>query len=231
MANIILVSPTNEQGSLLRRGLLISDPKYRVRLVPSVDRIIGRISNQAIHLIIYHVEMFGDSSIQNLRELRDVGYTCNILVLAEAADSEARLAMADFNGMVLMENFSEGEGLVQMVAKLLESRGDVHQRIFRRYNTVQKVTYEYYGKPGSGEMTLFNLSRGGAYMECEVKSERVEVGDLLRMDIELDQIDRTHRMHAKVVWTTPKGPVKGGYGIGVAFMKPDEVYRHLLDRM
>lgn len=57
------------------------------------------------------------------------------------------------------------------------------------------------------------------------------VGDLLRLKVHLDDMERDHHIHGRIVWTTHKGHAAGGYGLGIKFMKGTDIYRNLLDKV
>ena len=63
---------------------------------------------------------------------------------------------------------------------------------------------------------LFNLSKGGAYMEL-VGSSLVKKGDQLKVHITLDEVQKSYAMPAKVVWCSNRG-INGGCGVGVEFL-------------
>jgi len=77
---------------------------------------------------------------------------------------------------------------------------------------------------------IYNLSVGGAYVEIPVGSD-VSPGDIINMTIHLDKVPRAYKVDALVVWSTPKGFWKGNPAVGVRFMKTNDVYRNLLDKL
>ena len=56
-------------------------------------------------------------------------------------------------------------------------------------------------------------------------------GDLLRIKIKLNDVERAHTLNARVVWTTEKGSFSGRSGIGMKFVKPEDIHRFLMDKI
>ena len=69
-----------------------------------------------------------------------------------------------------------------------------------------------------------------AYFETE-KKPAASVGDLVKMQVVLDDVSKSHMMSARIVWTTRKGAYSGGYGLGVKFVRNEEIYRSLLEKL
>ena len=102
----------------------------------------------------------------------------------------------------------------------------VPQQVFRRYSVNLNVSLETFDNGAPLETMMFNLSRGGAY--CELgRKPRVRVGDLLRLRVWLNELEREHTVSGRVVWVTPKGRRAGGYGLGLRFMNYSDMYRKL----
>jgi len=54
---------------------------------------------------------------------------------------------------------------------------------------------------------------------------------MVRLNVSLRDVHKKYDLDAKVVWTTKKGKLSGGKGIGVEFMKGSDVYRNLLSKL
>ena len=77
---------------------------------------------------------------------------------------------------------------------------------------------------------IYNLSMGGAYCEFFTKTN-VAVGDLVKLKVHLEDVGRQHAVNAKIVWVTRNGPCTGGQGAGMKFVKYDDVYRQLMEKV
>lgn len=94
--------------------------------------------------------------------------------------------------------------------------------IAERYQTQEKVSVQVYGQGLQLEAVLRNLSQTGAGLEIISKND-LQKGDLLSLTIELQSLSKTHSVDAEVVWTH-------GQGIGVSFMKQNEIFEKMLSK-
>lgn len=98
----------------------------------------------------------------------------------------------------------------------------------QRFTTDEWANLEVYGSGHNSRAKLKNLSRSGAYLEFRDLQLVVEEGDLLRITVHLGALGKSRRLSAEVVWL--KKPAAGFSGIGVSFLKPEEVYQKLSSR-
>lgn len=187
------------------------------------------LSNKSVQLIVYQTKEFGDTQVDRIHELRRGGYSYPILVILDRANSMAERFSTEEARVVFMEKPFDLRTLRGLTRKLMTSR-KVSRQQFRRYRTNQKVSIETFISGENVETRMFNLSMGGAYFEVG-KKPGLGVGELLRLKFQLDQVEKEHQIHGRIIWTTPKGHSGGGYGIGVKFIKHEDIYRHLLQNV
>lgn len=185
------------------------------------------ITHKSIQLFIYDTGEFNEEEAQFLREIRNLGYIYPILVLAKNVD-EVMEASEKFKAHFLEKPF-EFKALRGVTRKLMTQR-TINQQRFRRFKTHQNAKVETYLTAESLDSKMFNLSMGGAYVEFAGKPT-IGVGDIIRIQVPLQDLERRHQMNAKVVWTTRKGSYSGGFGVGVRFVKDKDVYRQLMDKV
>jgi hypothetical protein len=106
----------------------------------------------------------------------------------------------------------------------------VPQQQHRRYKTRQTAQLETFITGERYTTEMLNLSMGGAYFEAPEKPA-IGVGDLLRLKIPGSAGSPERNIHGRIIWTTHKGPVLGGYGLGVKFIKSNDMYRQLMDKV
>lgn len=92
--------------------------------------------------------------------------------------------------------------------------------VAERYPTQEIADIEIYGDVTKLRAVMRNLSSTGAGLEILGSSIRFQKGDLLNITVELDSIEKTHNVDAEIVWTN-------GQGMGVCFMKKDEVVQRI----
>ena len=95
--------------------------------------------------------------------------------------------------------------------------------IAERYITEEKVSVQIYGQGVQLDAVLRNLSQTGAGLEILTPRTPLQKGDLLSLTIELQSLSKTHNVDAEVVWTQ-------GQGVGVAFMKQNEIFDRMLQK-
>jgi hypothetical protein len=106
----------------------------------------------------------------------------------------------------------------------------VPQQQHRRYRTRQSAHLETFITGEAFQSEMFNLSMGGAYFEL-TRRPAVGIGDLVRVKIPSADQEHDHHIHGRIIWTTHKGPNIGGHGLGVKFIKTNDMYRQLIDKV
>lgn len=136
---------------------------------------------------------------------------------------------AQKNRIYVLPRNVDDKSLSGVIRKMLLLR-QIPQQKNERYRTETSSTVEF---PLTGDelnSMLFNLSKTGAYMEFQEKPP-VSVGDVVRVRVQLDQLNKDHHLPAKVVWFSRRGQTKGGFGVGLQFMPEEDYYRQMLARM
>jgi hypothetical protein len=100
---------------------------------------------------------------------------------------------------------------------------DTH-RYDTRYQTNAKVRCEKYGSGMVSHMVMKNLSKAGAKLNQVASSVPFEKGDILRLIVDLEQMNSRRVVNAEVRW------IKGS-SLGVHFIEPQEVLSKLVNRL
>lgn len=106
-----------------------------------------------------------------------------------------------------------------MSEKLNTHRDD--NAIAKRFATNESARVEFYGKKDIIFCRMNNLSKTGAFFEIVNSTARPKMGDLVRLNIHLRQVGRSHVVNGEIIWVK-------GYGFGVAFIKQEEVFQRFL---
>lgn len=186
------------------------------------------VENKAIHLLAYETKQFRKDDYDFTMDLRKEGFNAPTLILADDLRFDRFLGREDHRLFFLPKPFDE-RAFVGVARKLMVSRSITQQR-FKRFPTHQIATMETFM---SGEVLpshIYNLSMGGAYCEFFGKSN-VSVGDLVKLKVHLHDLGREHVMNAKIVWITRSGSCTGGQGAGMKFVKYDDIYRQLMEKV
>lgn len=227
MQKILLHSPSANDAYLIKSFLEKRLP-YTVEVSHSNRQTEDMVVNRSIQLVIYDTTLFTGVDLQFLKEIRNVGYAFPFLVLG--ATESGILSGATKNRMHFLDKPYEFKALRGLTRKLMVQRS-IHQQIHRRFRTQIKAKMESFINGESFETYMFNLSKGGAYCEFSGASNILGIGDLVRLKVNLEDVQRDYNLTARVVWTTRKGSYSGGHGAGLRFVKNNEVYKHLLEKV
>jgi Tfp pilus assembly protein PilZ len=223
---VLISSRTEQENYILQRKLEFLEPEFTglgfagvhpMGLPAAIDHHTG--------LIVLNFNEWTRRESIHLDEIADVGYTGRILVIAKADVTAAISEMQAQPNVVFLEKPFEVKDLQGMARKMLLDRV-VQQRIHRRFNTDQDAEVEISGHADRFFSRVCNLSKGGAYLEFMTLAA-VKVGEMVRLKMELKDLNRTYTMPAKIIWTN-RTTMSGGTGIGVEFVGPGDVQKLIL---
>lgn len=197
---------------------------YTVKLVESIDMAVTSLSHQAFHLVIMDLDNVTDEKIQLASNLKRLGYGFPILILGKTFSKTCFSKVDRIPRLILLEKPFEEKDFLGIVAKMITGR-DIKQKHHRRFRTNQPASLALYGQENASPGKMLNLSKGGAHVE--LGEVNVEVGKIIKLNIELDQVDRQYQVNARVVWVGGNG--KDGRHIGLEFIQATDVYRNLLN--
>ena len=229
MEKVLISSITEEENTLIRGKLNPLTEEFNkihfqscrpVNLVHSVS--------PDLCLLIINLHYYNSSQRKIITQMRNQGYLGPIVVVARASNPATAKEVQSIENVTFLEKPYDTKDLVGISRKHIFA-AQVRQRVFRRYRTNQKTIVERYTKEDSKEGTVLNLSKGGAYVEGEF--ENLDVGELLRLQINLNEVDREYTMPARVIWKVGRENAlnQTNTGIGVEFVRSDEVYKYLMN--
>ena len=116
--------------------------------------------------------------------------------------------------------------LLNLTKKLLSAPSSIPQR-HARHNTDINFDIESMadGEVTSSKMT--NLSKGGLYCVFE-DDPKFSKGDLVRINIPLNELNTTRSMTGKIIWKTKKSLSNPNPGLGIQFINAQEMYSSLM---
>ena len=199
---------------------------YPIDLSSTPKESINLLGSRPYSLFICTMNAYEQQDLDWVKEIRAGGFSQPILILAKELDHAAMTASILNERVHFAEKPFEMTSLKGLVMKLIKQR-NIPQQKYKRFRTNQKLAIESYSTGEVIESSMYNLSVGGAYFESSDKC-KASIGDLLKMSVNLNDVSSRHMMNARVIWTTKKGSYSGGYGMGVKFVKNEEVYKQLL---
>jgi hypothetical protein len=225
----VLLSCKSIDDARFLKSYIESELPYEVFLAFEADKIEASLRAKSIHLLLLQTGNLAKQDLAYALALRQSGYNYPIMMITDSVGAVNIEEIHEKHKIYFMERPFELKTLKGLARKLMVAK-TVPQQVFRRYKTNLQATLETFITGDRFETHMFNLSRGGAYFEVP-KKPGVAVGDLLRLKVHLQDMEREHHIHGRVVWTTHKGHAAGGYGLGVKFMKTTDIYPNLLDRV
>lgn len=119
------------------------------------------------------------------------------------------------------------ENLKTLLIKTSSGVLKVKNQKFPRYETNQSVVVHSLSNSKSMESKMINISYGG--LQCTYLSEfEFKLGDFVRLNVKLDQINKSHTMNAKIVWIDPDSP-KATKRMGLEFISNQDMYTEMLN--
>ncbi len=227
MQKILLQCHTSDEADRMRLTLEKRLP-YPVHVSLDPKSTFSIIQNKTIHLLAYETQEFGKKEWVFTKELKKAGFNAPTLIVADVTHFDHFFEKDDHKLFFLRKPFDE-QALVGVTRKLMVSRSLTQQR-HKRFNTQQSALLETFMSGESLPSQIYNLSVGGAYCEFFGKSN-VAVGDLVKLKVQLDDVGRYHVINAKIVWITRNGSRTGGPGAGMKFVKYDDIYRQLMEKV
>lgn len=93
--------------------------------------------------------------------------------------------------------------------------------VAKRHPTKEMAFLEVFGRSFKIKSRLCNLSVTGAFLELTSSPYEPKQGDLVRITVPLQKVNKTYTLHGQVVWNR-------GLGIGVTFLKDKDIHALLI---
>lgn len=97
------------------------------------------------------------------------------------------------------------------------------QEVSKRFTTHENAVIEIYGRMGTLQGTMKNLSSSGCYVELTKGEYIPKEGDCIHITLYLKAINKTRVITGQVVWSK-------GVGFGLMFIKKEEIVKKMLNR-
>lgn len=97
------------------------------------------------------------------------------------------------------------------------------QDISKRFTTHENTLIEIYGRMGTLQGTMKNLSHSGCFVELTKGEYIPKEGDCVHLTLFLKTLNKTRAITGQVVWNK-------GLGFGVVFIKKEEIVKKMLNR-
>ncbi len=225
MQKILISSITEEENSLLKGKLTsLASEFHGMHYQTCRPSNLSHSLSSDLAVLIINLHYFNSSQRSIITQVRGMGYSGPIVLTARPESAAIIKEFKTMDNLTFLEKPYDTKDLVGIVRKYIVAH-QVKQRIFRRYRTNQKTRIERYTQDGVKEGTVLNLSKGGAYVVGSFHG--LNVGELLRLQINLSEVDREYTMPARIIWKSKDQ--QNNDAIGVEFVRSDEVYKYLMN--
>ncbi len=227
MGRVLVFSSANNESELIKQKIDNDVEDVIVDVVNSETEMMKFLILNTVNVIVLNFDGLSAKKVQLTRDLRALGNTSALVILTPQVDHPTLKKMEKIYKSVIIQKPIRRNDLLGILKKFM---GDqiVPQRLAERFYTDNPSQIESFGTAAKTNSRMLNLSRTGAYLELN-ESPKFAVGDLIRLDVELNQLRKTRSVHAKVVWLSPLASTSGGFGTGVHFIPDNQVYRHMLN--
>lgn len=223
-----LVEADHEGDAKNIREILENRFPYNVDVSFSIRETGLLLRSRPVRMMVVSTRLWTEEFVPRFLELRKLHPQLSIVLILDKL-TLMNSDLAQKNRIYVLPRSMDEKSLSGVIRKMLLLR-QVPQQKTERYKTETSSIVEF---PLTGDelgSTLFNLSKTGAYMEFTEKPP-VSVGDVVRVRVQLDQLNKDHHIPAKVVWFSRRGQTRGGFGVGLQFVPQEDYYRHMLARM
>ena len=186
------------------------------------------LKSKPVRMMVVSMRLWTEEFIQRFIEIRRTNPQISIVLVLDAIDM-LDPELAQKNRMYVLPRPLNEKNLAGVIRKMMLLR-QIPQQKHVRYATDATSVIEF---PLSGDelnTKLFNLSKTGAYVEFQEKPP-VSVGDIVRVRVQLSELNKDHQLPAKVVWFSRRGPANGGFGVGLRFIQEADYYREMLSKI
>lgn len=224
---LYFASRTEEENQILKRKLEVLREDFNdLRFVGLHPQGLAMSARDNMAAVLINVTDWTPTESSVLSGLREAGYSGPILVIAKAMAEAAIRQLRHSATVVFLEKPFETKDLVGIVHKMLMAR-EVEQRIHRRFNTDEMAEIVPFDQSGIYSSRVCNMSKGGAYLEF-FRSAPIRKGDMVRLKVELKEVNRVYTVPAKVVWTGRTNDAGSNFTAGVQFVGAPNVTKNVI---
>lgn len=233
---IYCASRTEQENLLVRRKIQSLFQEFpQLQFIGLHPQGLPVLRSEKPTLAIINVFEWKNAETEAIEGLRNAGYRGPILVIASQAQEGLLAQVRALAGVVVMQKPFEPRELVGVVRKMLLAP-EVAQQKYRRFATDQGAEISLTGQEGIFQARMCNMSKGGACLETWGQESGglapLQTGDMVRVKVELKDLNRIYTLQARVVWAVPtvlKSSVESSISFGVQFVGTPDVTQTALE--
>lgn len=227
MYRILLISRFSQETLHLKNAMAVY-PQYQIDWVRTPQQATDTLAKNAPDMVIINVDHFNQQKQALALQMRQMGLGFPILFLCNSGARLFSKVSRRLGHTGILEKPCGERELIGVIEKLRQGKR-VAQRSYRRYETDQHADIEFWNSGRKIEGQMHNLSLGGA--QLSVRDSNVRVGDVLKLNVDLEKISKRHEVNATVIWKGEYDPLTQSSQVGLRFVKTVEIYQSLLNRL
>jgi predicted SpoU family rRNA methylase len=201
-----------------------------IEKVRSLDLARTQVSSGEVQGLILNLKIFSLNEVK----LVDLFYALNnnimIIVVSRQIDEAAYSKVKDLKHVVLLQRpFREAKVIALFCKKMITGRETFRREHFR-YMSNQHGSIEVLSNKNVHMGNIVNISRGGALFESDHDMNLVD-HEIVRLGIQLSEINKIHIMTAEIVWISPFDPKTKKMSIGLKFLGSKELVNALYNEL
>jgi Tfp pilus assembly protein PilZ len=226
----VLLMSRFSQESFRLKDIMIRHLRQDVDWVRTPQQALNALTTSKNYgAILINTEIFTKKKIETVNQLRAIGCHSPVIYIADLIHTDARFPIPESKKTIVIEKPVSSKDLQGLIERA-QHANSFHTRYNKRFPTFEKGQIEVFRNGRKFDCYVRNLSVGGAFIET---SETFLAGEILKVNIQLDEVSKSHEMSGKVVWNSnhPHYNTGGVTGVGLRFVRPGEVYAeavHLL---
>jgi response regulator RpfG family c-di-GMP phosphodiesterase len=223
----LLFCVENDEVDVLKKQISRNN-SYNIESTKTIKAVYERVATGEVNCLIISLNFLDANTISVINKLRSYNQALAIVIVCNKVHREVVTFAKEGKRIVILERpYSERE-LTRICEKIVLGL-EIFQRKTKRFPTNQPADVEKLNRHETAVCQVFNMSKGGAYIELEKGA--LSPGDVIKLNIHLDKLGKVHTLHAEVIWVVPHGFHQEKNGAGLKFMSVEEVYTSLLEKI
>jgi DNA-binding NtrC family response regulator len=225
---LVLMYPEEKNNAAELEAAVKATGSCDVEIIENAAQLINRVVKGEIEGLVCNVTHFDVPLLAVLTKAKDLCKQMLTVVVSEKTDDKVILELKKIEKIISVDKPNSVKSMTLLCERIVQGRG-IAGRKQKRFQTNQKASVQRLESTESLEANVYNMSKGGAYLEL-VRGV-LSVKDVVKVIIQLDALGKEHVVHGRVTWTVNRGLVEDRFGFGVEFMNSDEAYIAMLEKI
>lgn len=221
--HILLINPITKRTDEIH-NFFSKMKEFDTKIVRSIEQAQHYLQKNSTNLVVLYIEKLSFRVLDAINLVRKDDFPA--LCLSENISAKYIEWADEYSNLMLLPFPAKKKEIIAISEKLIFSN-KAYQRRHQRFDTNQSTRINHITNGFNSIGEIRNLSKTGALITLK-DEELFQTGDLVRLDIPLEAINKEHNLHAKIVWKSEESMLRDKVELGVQFIQTDEVYKHLL---